>query len=144
MEFFIIYLFVSIEKIANLLYKLGTWSFIGLALFLIVAFLVSFTVIDNGESGSEQFNKSVGKHKKLLKFAFFFGVISMSISAIMPSREETAMIIGGGVTYNILTSAQAKEVGGKSLELLNLKLQEMIDNTTPKKEIVTDITVTEE
>lgn len=133
MEFFIIYLFVSIEKIASLLHTLGAWSLIGAFLLLVIAFFSALVVVENGASGPEHFNKFVRNHKKLLKISFFFGVITMSISAIMPSREETAMIIGGGVTYNILTSAQAKEVGGKSLELLNLKLQEMIDNATPKK-----------
>jgi hypothetical protein len=53
--------------------------------------------------------------------------IVLSLSAtLIPSKKEMAIIAAAGVTYNVVTSDAAKEIGGKGVDLLNKKLDEML------------------
>lgn len=69
-----------------------------------------------------------------LKKCVIIGLSVGCLSALIPSKQDIAMIIAGGVTYQALTSEPAKEIGGKSLMLLNQKLDEYLkDNKEGEK-----------
>lgn len=60
-------------------------------------------------------------------------VLSSLLACMIPSKKEMAIIAAGGVTYNVVTSDAAKQVGGKGVELLNKKLDEMLQDKPEKK-----------
>ena len=135
MSWFIIYLFVSIEKIAAFMAIGGNvfwWSILA----LIATYLLAlFTSKDN-----ESFKDNIEKLAKYRKFAIVFaciGALFYSVSVLLPSKKELAVIVGAGVTYNVLTSDSAKEVGGKAVELLKKEidkaLSEDVINSLPEK-----------
>lgn len=134
MEFFLIYLFVISEKVAQGFSTLATASFTGLIVFLFILVL-SFII------ASAEYNMNtdeIVEHrlfkliKKVLITLTITLVVSAPISTLIPSKQDLAIIIGTGVTYNVLTSDKAKEIGGKSLQLLEKKIDEAL-----KDEVVT-------
>lgn len=144
MEFFILYLFVSIEKISSAIDSLGSYSILAATAIASSIIVIPMFTCTYANEMSEKFKLIYNNNKHAVCGLFILGIMLKTFSSIIPTREEVAMIIGGGVTYNILTSQQAKEIGGKSLELLNNKLQELIDESSKKKESVTDIEIKEE
>lgn len=139
MEWFLLWMFMVSTKIAAFMSMLG-W-------FLVAAFLIHGLVrlihgVDNPEA-----------KWKALKKTVVFGIVLIALSSMIPSKKDIALIVAGGVGYNALTSEAAKEVGGKSLAILNKKLEAYLDegsdqlveaakDATSKavKETVTEIT----
>lgn len=69
------------------------------------------------------------------KILLTVAIIASLMIALIPDRKEMAMIAAGGITYNVVTSDAAKEIGGKGLELLKKKIDDMLveDKTDSKK-----------
>lgn len=138
MEFVLIYLFVMVEKLAAFLdkgYALLFWSLIALAVGVLVALLSvvedpQLTVADRIKQ--PLFKKPLG----LLKFSAVVGLCMGVLSSCLPSQKELAIIVGSGVTYNVLTSDKAKQVGGKALQLLEQKIDNALESEEPMKKIV--------
>lgn len=131
MEFFILYVFVIIEKIAAFL-AIGSsifwWSGFGIMVSFILAFLMS--------KNQEQFEENKRKSRKTRAMFYFtacVGVFMFVVSSLLPDKKELAIIVAGGMTYQVVTSEPAKQIGGKALELLNKKLDEAIKDE-PKKD----------
>lgn len=131
MEFFILYVFVIIEKIAAFL-AIGSsifwWSGFAVMMSFVLAFLMS--------KDREQFEENKRKSRKtriLFYFTATVGVVMFVISSLLPDKKELAIIVAGGMTYQVVTSEPAKQIGGKALELLNKKLDEAIKDE-PKKD----------
>lgn len=70
---------------------------------------------------------------KGVKWLVTLCLISSLLASVIPSKKEMAMIAAGGITYNVVTSDAAKEVGSKSLQLLNKKIDELLVEDEPKK-----------
>lgn len=115
MEFFVLYVLMILENLQG-------W-FIGVA---VIAGLISAVFLFN----------SVFEQENMPTFAkVLIGVCLLSslLSCMIPTKKDMAIIAAGGVTYNVVTSDAAKQVGGKGIELLNKKLDEMIQEKPEKK-----------
>ena len=126
MEFFLIYLFVMSSKIAAMFAFFGSLLFIptaillGLTLMFSVLYAIDCNFQDAWESHGANFVK------RLAKWCMPIGLVFMMISHLIPSEKQLAIIIGSGVTYNVLTSEPAKQIGGKALELLQKKIDKAL------------------
>lgn len=133
MEFFIIYLFVSIEKIAALLAIGGSvffWSVCSIVGFYVLSLVMS--------KDKEEFTHNIRKTKRYRVIAHitaFIGVIMFVTSSLLPDKKELAIIVAAGTTYNVITSEPAKQIGSKALQLLQNKLDEALKESAPSKEV---------
>lgn len=73
--------------------------------------------------GSMEIGAKVGKIT--CKIAIVTSLI-LFINTTIPDQKGVAMIIGGSATYEALQTPEAKEIGGKTLVLLNNKLDELL------------------
>lgn len=136
MEWFIIYLFVCIEKFATAL-AAGWWMFWvpGVALGFLIVFAI-FMGIDGHEDFEDIWEHRVSKFiKSICKWLMPIGFVLGTIGHFLPTQKELAIIVGSGVTYNVITSETGKRLGGKAVELLERKIDEALkDNSeTPVK-----------
>lgn len=107
MEWLLLWLFMVSPKIASGLVWLGT-----VAVVIWVGHFF-FNFINSIEGGGE-FSSWKSMRKTVV-----FGVICLSLAAVIPSKKDIALIVAGGVSYNVITSDAAKEIGGKTLKILN-------------------------
>lgn len=129
MEFFIIWMFVSIEKIAALL-AIGSgvffWSIVSVAGLYVLCFFTS--------KDKEEFSQNLSKTKRYRVIAHttaLVGVLMFVTSALLPDKKELAIIVAAGTTYNVITSEPAKQIGSKALQLLQNKLDEALKESDP-------------
>lgn len=140
MEFFILWVFVSIEKIAAFLAIGGTlfkWSLIA----YVFTYILSF-VLSKDKEDMQTYNTKMSKHRKLAVTGVIIGALLFTTSALLPTKKELAVIVGGGMTYQLLTSDTAKEVGGKAVELLKKQIDDALKDETVnmiKKEAVDQV-----
>lgn len=128
MEFFVLWVFVSIEKIAAFLAIGGTlfkWSLIAYGFMYLLGFLLS-----KGKEDMQAYNAKMSKHRKLAVTGVIIGALLFTTSALLPTKKELAVIVGGGMTYQLLTSDTAKEVGGKAVELLKKQIDDALKDET--------------
>jgi len=116
MEFIVIWLLVSIEKIAAVLALSGgiMWWCV---LIYISTYLGSVILSDGKEKLKLNLTRTSRTRKISVLVWIICGVLSV-VSALLPSKKEMAVIIGGGVTYQVVTSEEAKEFGGKAVDLI--------------------------
>lgn len=72
-------------------------------------------------------NIGIGEPWKSLKKTLVFGLICIGVASVIPSKKDIALIVAGGVSYNVITSDAAKEIGGKTLKILNENLDGYIN-----------------
>lgn len=123
MTFFLIYLFTQIEAIAAL-FALGgslfTWSLI----FALSTYPAAFAL-----GNKETFNDWLSRMNKFRKWNYFLatlGAFFFVISALLPNKKDLAIIVAAGVTYEVLTSNEAKDIGGKALEILKKQMDDAL------------------
>lgn len=134
MEFFILWVFVSIEKIAAFLAIGGTlfkWSLIAYGSTYLLAFVLS-----KDKEDMLAYNTKMSKHRKLAVTGVIIGALLFTTSALLPTKKELAVIVGGGMTYQLLTSDTAKEVGGKAVELLKKQIDDALKDDALKSDTV--------
>lgn len=130
MEFFLIYLFVMAETLGGFLLMLGGHMF-WLSILTIPALAIGCAIAAT-ESRINHFSdfwvmSFPVKTRKLAKVCAPIGIIFVCIANLIPTQQQLAIIVGSGVTYNVLTSEPAKQIGGKALELLNKKIDEALE-----------------
>lgn len=137
MEFLILWLFVSIEKIAAFLAIGGTlfkWSLFAYGFMYALAFALS-----KSKEDMLNYNMKMKRHRKLAVVGIFIGATLFTVSSLLPTKKELAVIVGGGIVYQVLTSESAKEVGGKAVELLKKQIDDALKDETAnmiKKEAI--------
>lgn len=132
MEWGLIYLFVMIERIGSML------SFGWLA-FWIGTTLLGFSVFVTALQGELEFTEFSDRWNDKARFVYFIrkpakwlitcGFIVGTMGFLLPSQKDAAIIIGSGVTYQVLTSDPAKRIGSKAVELLEQKIDQALDTT---------------
>lgn len=130
MEFFLIYLFVMVEKIAAMFAAGWFLVWVPFALLILIFFMMGIC-----DASEEEFGKAWTNFKKwyfrlLLPIGLFMG----AIGHLMPNQEQLAIIVGSGVTYHVLTSEPAQRIGGKALQLLEDKIEKALENSKVEKE----------
>lgn len=133
MTYFLIYLFVMVEKVGAFL-AFG-WLAFWLA-FLALAICGACAMINADVSRKENedfkyfwdnsgFIKVVKRPSKII---MIFGFILGTLGNFTPTQKDLAIIVGSGVTYEALTSETGKRIGGKSVELLEKKIDEALES----------------
>lgn len=62
------------------------------------------------------------KSKALSITALIFGVLSMFLATLIPSKSDWYTILGGGAIYEAATSDTAKDIGSDALDIIKLKM----------------------
>lgn len=133
MEFFLLYLFVMIEKLAAFL-AIGSSVFFWSGAAAVSTYALSFLAsADKGEF--QEYLTKTKRYRRWSIVAAFFGVFMFVTSNLLPSKKDLAIIVAGGMTYNVLTSEPAKEIGGKALELLKKQMDDALKDDTLKDAI---------
>lgn len=132
MEFLLIWLLISVEKFAALAAKGNTLLWFGLAVIVGIYIIAWLAVSD--KDGFAAFIKRTRKYRVLAGLVAVLGLVLSITSVILPTKKELAVIIGAGVTYNVLTSADAQEIGGKSITILKNKVNEILEEQTAKQD----------
>lgn len=136
MEWFLIYLFVMIERVGGLL--MMAWVPFWLAVVVLFALFIiccmGASEYDESRTLSEIWNdKTATIVKRLCKWiipvSFFIGIIGF----LLPTQKDAAIIVGSGVTYNVLTSETGKRLGGKAVELLEQKIDSALNSKEETK-----------
>lgn len=131
MSFFIMYLLMIIGNIQEWLKVIAIIVSIATGASIFIRFFVEVEV------ESELQGKVVNGY---CKAGIFVAVFFSLIIALIPTKQDMAIIAAGGLTYNAVTSDTAKEIGDKSVRLLNKKIEEMLDDpvttVTDAKKIV--------
>ena len=144
MEFFLLYLLTSVGSIASLL-KIGGVFFIFASIFLVIGVIVSvITAVEYGDTVEDQLNKFKNIFGKPLKTILILSAISYSLGSMLPTERNMAIIVGGGVAYQAATSETGKEIGGKAVELLMKKVDELLAEPNDSKPPVSDVKITQE
>lgn len=141
MEFFLIYLLTSITKVATLL-KISGVFFWATVVFTVVGVFVSLAV---GNEYNSTIKEELSKFKELfgkyIKTLLITTSILYTLGAILPTERDMALIIGGGLAYQAVTSDKGREVGGKAVELLIKKIDELLEEP---KVVVKDVKIKQE
>lgn len=107
---------------------LGVWLTVGLIAGIVgVALTLDKALETDKDYSSTNFE---GLRKTCIRLA----LASLVIFALVPSQKNLLMIFGGTEAYRVLQSPEAREIGGKSLQLLNKKLDEALADSKPEKE----------
>lgn len=119
---FLIYMVMQLDSINFALYVLATLAFMALIIASFLNILIWDDVVNPimGKPDKGRLKSAVRVRKKLT--AVFVGLIL--IAMVMPNTKTAIFMIGGSATIEVLQSPEAKEVGGKVLELLQKKLDE--------------------
>lgn len=130
MTWFLLYLFVMSGAVAGMLLTLGKILVIPSVIYNILMFLGSAAKSTEyyGKFDDVWENKVIKKFRKLTKWTIPIGTALIIVATLIPSPKQLAMIVGGGITYEVLTSEPAKQIGGKALELLNKKIDEALES----------------
>lgn len=116
-SFFVLYLLMILENIqAYLVWVAAGTGVIG-AVTLFFRAICSLDHKDN--EGWKVFNKHV-------KWLIGLCLSCALLANLIPSKQDMAIIAAGGITYNVVTSDKAAELGAKSVELMNKKLEQML------------------
>lgn len=132
MTYFLIYLFVMVGQIGAFLSHGWLLFSMGLAALIICVLAAAWRADDSGPNmdfkhfwENHGFIKVVKRPAKLM---MIFGFILGTLGNFTPSQKDLAIIIGSGVTYEALTSETGKRIGGKSIELLEKKIDEALES----------------
>jgi hypothetical protein len=114
--YFLIYLFMSIEKISTLMINTGLFFHLGLIALIVMALIGLMCC--NCDADFKTYWGNAKGYRKIIYRIMIAALIISTMGKLIPDRKDLAIIIGAGATYNILTSPEAKELGGKSLDVL--------------------------
>jgi len=125
MTYFMLYILAIIDYI-NITFGIAA----GIVVCMwVVGFIVWCCTTESYSESDQKINSYL--QKIVSKAAWITGVIVL-LNILIPSQKSVVMILAGGTTFDVITSPQAKEVGGKSLDLLNKFLDEQLQEKTKK------------
>lgn len=127
MEFFLLYLLTSVGSIAALLKIGGVFFVLTLILLTIGVFISAVTSMEYNVTVEEQIEKFKSIFGKPIKTVLVLSAISYIIGSMLPTERNMAIIVGGGIAYQAITSDTGKKVGGKAVELLMKKVDELLE-----------------
>lgn len=130
MEWLVIYMFVMIEKVGALL-ALG-WAAFWMGLLVLGVSILGCVIHASDYKGSSFSDNMAQPYLKLIrkfcKWAIIFGCLFGSLSILVPSQRDMAIIAGTGITYKAVTSETGQRLGGKAIGLLEQKIDAALAN----------------
>jgi len=137
MEYFLLYLLTSVGKVAALL-KMSGVIFILAAVFTAIGVIISgISSVEHSTTLKESIDKFKSTFGKPLKAILISTAVLYSLGSILPTERDMALIVGGGIAYQAATSDKGRELGGKAVELLMQKVDELLEQ--PKEHKVDNI-----
>lgn len=119
---FLIYLVMQLDSLNSALTALAALASVALVIAILFNVMIWDDVVNPilGEQDRGGLDDITSVRKKL---TVLFAVLVL-IATLMPSTKTAIYMIGGSATIEALQSDEAKEIGGKALELLQKKLDE--------------------
>ena len=127
MEFFILYLLMILENLQGWLMNIA----------IATAVITAASVFARGLMKIDEDDVIIFNNP--VKWLIAVCLATSLIATLIPSKKDMAIIAAAGVTYNVVTSDAAKEIGGKGIQLLNNKLDEMLTEVEDAKEKVAPV-----
>lgn len=120
---FLIYLVMQLDSINNVL------NFFVAMMFLFAGGAIGLNVmvwldVNTEEGATDKHKETLDIILRIRKKAVVVFIALVFITTLMPSTKTAIYMIGGSATIEVLQSPEAKEIGGKALELLQKKLDE--------------------
>jgi hypothetical protein len=140
--FWLIYIAGILNGVINFLNIVG-WGLVILGGFSIVPIIAwkfdepTRYSYDNNEIWEEKIQrkeKNIKNIFRIIKTTLAVGVVACILAVLLPSQKTFVAMIAGGAVQEVVTSDKAKEIGGKSLDLLNKWLDEKLEKDIPKKQ----------
>ena len=132
MTYFMLYLLTSVSKVSSLLMLGGVFFWMAVALAGIITVICLVMSTETYMTLEEVKGKAMKIFYKPIRFVMVAGALSYSIGALLPTERDVAIIISGGMVYEILTSDKGKEIGGKAVDLLIKKIDEALEEPKEK------------
>lgn len=124
MIYFGIYLLLMIEQIAAFLAIGGTifyTALVGIGLTYAGAFAFSYD-----KESLDQYILKGKRYRKLATITAFSGALMFTTSHLLPSKRDLAIIVVAGKSYEVITSPEARELGGKAVDLLKKQMDDAL------------------
>lgn len=127
---FVIYLLMKLDSIASLA-RVIVGAIVVSIVFVVLGVLFSEEEArcelnsDKQKRYYKELARKLSAYPKKLIAALVFAVL---FSVSIPDTRTALYMIGGAATMDVLKSEQAKDIGGKSLELVNKKLDAELGN----------------
>ena len=137
MTYFMLYLLTSVGKISALLKLGGVFFWIALVISAFIVVISMVIATETKDTFKEVMYKSKEMFYKPMRFVMIAGALSYSIGTLLPTERDLAIIIGGGITYEALSSDKGKEIGGKAVDLLLKKIDEALEEPKTNNELTT-------
>lgn len=138
-SFFVLYLLMILENIQSYLVVVAVVA--GTVGGITTFFRAMASLDHQDEPQWKIFNKHV-------KWLVGICLVTALFANLIPSKQDMAIIAAGGITYNVVTSDKAAELGAKSVELMNKKLEQMLADpvkaTKEAKAVVDEVTKKDE
>lgn len=139
MEFFVLYLFVMLEQIAKTLIVLGNWLvWPPIAVAVIALVICGVAEVDGSHSRAEERKEVRARWYKFLKTPVtsfvVVGVLLITIGSLLPTPKQAAIIFGGGMAYQAVTSDKGQEVLGKVGAKVEAELDKLLSIPEEKQE----------
>jgi hypothetical protein len=115
------------------------WVFFWLGLGLVLLACATSGILTEGWNNTTTFKDHWTEHafvkllKRAAKIMIPFGFIMGTIGFLLPSQKDAAIIVGSGITYNVITSETGKRIGGKAVDLLEQKIDDALKSKTEDK-----------
>lgn len=148
MEFILIWLLMSTERIASVLASGGS-TLISIAIWGFVLSYVANVVTSSNAATFEAQKPKMQKLRKWMIVLGFVGFFGSGMGALLPDKKEMAIIIGGGLTYKVLASDDAKQIGKAAIDAImnqvesNLQEPVVVPVITPEVAVPATPTVDE-
>ena len=118
MEYFLIYLMLQLDSILDVVN-------VALQIVVSITFIGSFALFMVSTFENENcFIKIPSKIYKTLGWSF---ALALLMKILLPTSVNMAIIVGGGQVYQAITSETGKRVGGKAAQLLEQKVDELLN-----------------
>lgn len=129
--FFLLYLVIAIENIAEFFSVLTVLGWVGLVLCGAALFIIGFCWGSPSLSGVsfKEFFQPLKKTYTRCIYACIFLILFGSLGKLLPSQKDMIIIAAGTATYQAITSEAGKEVSGKAYDALLRKLDSIATET---------------
>lgn len=122
-----LYLLTSVGKISDLLKIGGILFWLAVVTVGLITLVCMVIASDSHYTLKELKDKTSEIFYKPIRFVLIAGALSYTIGTLLPTERDMAIIIGGGLTYEALTSDKGKEIGGKAVDLLLKKIDDALE-----------------
>lgn len=124
-----IWLFVIADQLRDAMGNYPGMFFLAFATTILGGFLTAMIYSDSPlpwEEFTTTHAKLLKTGKRIVYSLWFMGFAMWTVHTLLPTQKNLAIMIGSGLTYEMLTSETGRRVGNKAVELLEQKIDEAL------------------